>query len=142
MTQVPCDEIAGRVVLGAVGDRQLLTFAGKESPHVRDAPVVDAGFGMFQSPYLRVRRKVFRHVVVDFLLQIDAYGPVRANNFVGTDAGAGGNVAVAGRDCNIRSVIADGGVGPFDCRCVQSTEKSLIRLASARNELGLTYGSD
>ena len=65
---------------------------------------------------------------MDFLLQINAHGPVRANDLVGANAGIRRNVAVAGRDRDIRAVIADSMMRPLDRRSNEPAEKDLMSL--------------
>ena len=73
-------------------------------------------------PLPRIGGVVGYHVFMYFLLQINAHGPVRANDFIGTDACVGAHIAAGIRDANISRVVADGVVSAFDRCCDQSVE--------------------
>src|ERR1700674_4271954 len=77
-TQIPGDEVAGRVIFGAAGNGQSLPFPFEKPPEVWPPSVVDVGIRTNEqpSPSVRVGPEILQHVFVNFSLQIDAHGPV------------------------------------------------------------------
>jgi hypothetical protein len=51
---------------------------------------------------------------VDFFLQVDSHGSINADDFVGADAGACGDVAVGVVDVSVVGKVADDVIGALD----------------------------
>jgi hypothetical protein len=47
------------------------------------------------------------HILMDFFLKVDADGAVSANDFVGADAGAGGDVPSRVGNADVGGIVAD-----------------------------------
>ena len=60
-------------------------------------------------------------------MQIDPHSAIAANDFVGANAGGGGNIASGVGNADISRIVADGVVGAFDGGDNQQIEKLLLR---------------
>jgi hypothetical protein len=67
---------------------------------------------------------------MDFLLEIDPYGTIRTNDFVGAYAGVTGHVAAGIRDAHIGTIIADRMIGSLGRGRSQFLQKFLTRNGS------------
>jgi len=77
--------------------------------------VIDIGVGVRKQPsaLIRIRRKIVQHILMNFLLQIDANSAVCTNNFVGTNSGFRRDVTVWVGNADVRGIIANGEVRAF-----------------------------
>src|SRR2546429_1455206 len=98
--QVPGDQVARRVVLRALRNRQRLSPAAKKHHQVRYAPVIDISIRMEREPppSPRIRRKIPFHIFVHFFLQIDANRAVDSNNLIRAHTGVRGHIPVCVRN--------------------------------------------
>ena len=61
-----------------------------------------------------------------FFLQVDANRPIRANHFIGTHAGGRWHISSGIRNANIRRVVANNVVSPFNSRGHKLFHESLL----------------
>jgi len=113
--QVPSDQVARSVVPSAASNGKGLAFATKKYLQVGNAAVVDIRVRPRSVPLARVRRKIRRHIFVNFFLKIDPECTVRANDFIGADAGGGRYISSRIWHDNVGGFIANGVTGAFGC---------------------------
>jgi len=125
--QVPRDNIARGIILGVQRNRKTLAFAAEKCHQVGYAAVIDARIRMHLVPFYfgRIIRPIVHHVFVNFLLQIDANGPIGANNFVGADAGAGRDVSSGIVEMDVGGNVLYGMSCALDCRGHEFIEELL-----------------
>ena len=83
------------------------------------------------------------HVLVNFLLQVDADGAVCANDLIGADAGIRGNVAAWIWDFHVGGIISDGVMRALDGRGDKSLQEILADCGAGGNRLaGITMGGE
>ena len=128
-SQIPGDEISRLIVMGKRGYRQGFSVTLKKDDQIRHPAMINIRIGVAQKPvpFCRIRREIVLHVFVDFFLQIDTYGTVRADDFVGTNTCVSGHIAARVRDANISRIVADGVMGSLNSRGNQCTQKLLVR---------------
>jgi hypothetical protein len=126
--QVPCDQIAGRIIVRAVGNRERFSLAAEKYRQIRDAAMVNILIRMLLPPLpvVRISAPVLHDVLVDLFLQINTDSAVGANNFVRADSGIGGNVSSRIRNAYVRGVVADMMGSPFDCSGDQPLKKIML----------------
>jgi hypothetical protein len=73
-------------------------------------------FGQNPIPLARILCEVLHHVFVNFFLQIDTKCPIGPDNLVSANTGIRGNVSARIRNPNVRRVISDVMVSPFNRR--------------------------
>jgi len=131
--EVPGDEFAGQIVGAVESNRQRFAFARKKDLKIRNAAMVDVGVRVSEhpAPLVRIEREIRLHVFVNFFLQIDAKRAVGADDFVGADASAGGNIAVGIGDSDVSGVVADDELCATDCRRGESFEEGLVGVGTA-----------
>ena len=83
--EIPCHDIAGKVIGRFLGDRLGITFACEIGHQVWDTAVVNVAVRLLESPVLWVSREVLSHVLVDFLLQVEGLLAEGADDHVGAD---------------------------------------------------------
>ena len=91
--EVPGHDIAGLVVAAIGGHRDRFAATIKEGLQVWNASMVDVCVGTFQSPFLRIGRKIRRHIFMDFFLQVDASVAKRSDNNIRAGSGIGRHIA-------------------------------------------------
>jgi len=108
--QVPSHKVARRVVCGPVRNGQRFSFALEEDHEIGHAAVVNVWVGMAKMPALPVRvgGEIPQHVLVHFLLQINANRPVAANDLIRANAGVGRNIPAGIGDVDVFRNVADG----------------------------------
>ncbi len=81
--------------------------------------MIDIRVGVSEAPaaLIGIDGEIPRHVFVNFLLQIDADGPVRSDNFVGADSGVRGNIPARVGDANVFGDISNLVVRALDGGC-------------------------
>jgi hypothetical protein len=116
--KVVTHKISRTVVFRSCAGRQLFTLASEKYHQIRNAAMIDVAVWLSGNPFpsLRVYREILNHIFVHFFLQIDTQSPIRTDYFVSTDAGVGWNVPPRITDANIRRVIANCMICPFDRR--------------------------
>lgn len=106
-TQIPGNDVSRGVVIRSLGDWQDFTLTPKESRKVGNAAVIDISVGLPQSPFLWIRGETTRHVLVDFLLQVDADLPVDPNQFIRAHPAVSGDISARVRNAHITAVVPD-----------------------------------
>ena len=74
---------------------------------VWNAAVVDVSVGCFHSPVLWINCEIIFHVFVNIFLEVDSKFSVGANDDIGADSFASGNITVGIRDLEIGTVVND-----------------------------------
>jgi hypothetical protein len=71
--------------------------------------VIDIGVRMRKKPpaLIWIRRKIVQHILMNFLLKIDADGAVCPNNFIRADTGFGRNIPVWVGNADVGRIIAN-----------------------------------
>jgi len=91
--EVPCNDIA-RLIITTVGrDRHSFAFAGEKRLQIGNTAMVDIRVRMVETPFLRIRREVRRHILVDLFLKVDAGLSKGSDNYVRASTGIGRHVA-------------------------------------------------
>ena len=80
--QVPGNQVAARIISGIVSDLRLLSFVAKKGHQVREAAVISIGVCEAPEAPIGIARKVGRHVLVDFLLEINSRGTINTDDLV------------------------------------------------------------
>src|ERR1700741_4614939 len=103
-------------------------MATKKDHQVRNPAMVDVGIWVPQKPVppMWIGGEVALHILMNFFLKINTYGPVRADHFVGTKTCVGGQIAARIRDANIGWIVADGVVGSLDSGRDQRPQELLM----------------
>lgn len=96
--EVPGHDIAGLIVRAVRGNSDGFAFTRKEGLQIGYASMIDVRVRGFQSPFLRISRKVRGHVFVNFFLQVDPGLAKSSNDNVRTCAGIGRHVAAGIRN--------------------------------------------
>jgi hypothetical protein len=81
---------------------------------------------------VRIRIEASEHVIMNFLLQINAERAIAANDFVRAHAGIGWNIATGIGDANVVRNVACRVVAAFDGRSTEFREKITLRLCPRR----------
>jgi len=139
-TEVPRNQIARRVIVGAVGNWERFSLTAEKHRQIWNPAVIYIGIrmGLSPPPVVRVSAPVPNDVLVNFLLQVDSDGPVGTNNFIRADSGAGRNISARVGDPNVRVVVAYVMRGSFDRGGDEPLKECLLRggLLSARQAGG------
>jgi len=131
--EIPGDEFARFVVGTVCSDRQRFSVAREKDLQVRHAAVVDVGIRAGQHPtaLVGIGGEISQHVLVDFFLQVDAEGAIGAYDFVGADAGVGGNIAIGIGNSDVCRIVADDELCALDCRRGESLQEGLVEIGVA-----------
>jgi len=113
-TKIPRYDVAGQIVLRAGRNRQRSSLALEEDHQVGHAAVINVRVRVSHAPLARIFGEVPNHVFVNLLLQIDSHGSINTDDFVGTNAGARGHIAVGVVDANIVWKVTDHVLGALD----------------------------
>jgi hypothetical protein len=65
------------------------------------------------APLVGIGLEILHHVFVDFFLQIDANGPIGADDLVRTNPGVGRDISAGVRNAHIRRDVANGVMRTF-----------------------------
>src|SRR5258707_432234 len=106
------------------GSHRVILHLGHLSVQAMEGPLC---LGIRQTPVIGIGREILRHIVMHFLLKIDTYGAVNANDLVGADACIGWDVAAVGRDGHISWVVTHGMVRTLYGRSYKFPQKCLTR---------------
>src|SRR5215470_12974053 len=95
--------------------------------------MIDVGVGMEELPadVVGVAPEIGLHILVNFLLKVDTNHAIDADDFVGTDAGAGWNVAVGIGNADVGGFVADVVLSTFDCGRDEFLSEGDARASSA-----------
>jgi len=123
--QIPSDQVAGRVIVAAIGNWERLSFAAGKDRQVWSAAAVYIGIRMALTPpaIVRICAPVRHDIFVDFLLQIDPNRPIGANYFVRANAGVGRDISIWIGNPSVGGVVAYVMRGSFDRRCDGTAEE-------------------
>ena len=105
--EVPAYDVAGQIVLGVRGDGLYRAVPGDEGHQVGHAPVVNVAVRLGEAPLLGVFGEPGLHVLMYFLLQVDAQLAVGADHHVRTHAAVGGHITIRIAYAEVRGVIPD-----------------------------------
>jgi hypothetical protein len=91
--------------------------------------MVNVGIGAPQQPVplARVSRKILHHVFMDFFLQVDSQGAVRADDFISANARIRGDISAGIRNSHVGRNVSDGVVRAFDRSRDEFLQKLLLR---------------
>ena len=95
--------------------------------------MIDIGVGVRKQPsaLIRIRRKIVQHILMNFLLQIDAHRPVGQDDLVRADACVGGDVSSRVWNSDVGGNVADRVMRALDGSNNQPTQKFLTRFQRA-----------
>ncbi len=126
-SKVISHKVTRAVIPSVVRNRQGLSLALKEDHQIGHTAMIDVAVGFSRAPFplSRIRRKILRHIFMNFLLQINADCAIRADDFVGTHARVSGNIATRIRNVNVGGVIANRMMSTLNRSVHQLLEKQL-----------------
>ena len=114
--QIPNNQIAGRIIVGAVGNWKRFSFAAEKNRQIGNATMVNIGIRMclFPSAVVTIGAPVMHDVLVNFLLQIDSHRPIGTNNFIRANARIGRDISAWIGNSDVRGIVAYVMRGSFD----------------------------
>jgi hypothetical protein len=143
--KIPADQVPGRIVFRAIGDRQRFSLTLEENHQIGHPAMIDVGIWMGEVPPSpsRIRREVLQHVFVDFFLQINPHRPIGTNDLVGADARVGRDVSPWVWNSDVGGNVPDGVMRSLGGGRNEATQKFLAmsrRVVRLRHSAGQKYG--
>lgn len=104
-SKIPANDVAGTVILWSGRAAERRTETGEKGHEIRNTPMIDVSISAFHPPELRIHGEVRTHVLVHFLLQIDAQLAIGTNHYISANAFACRHIALGVSDAEIRRVV-------------------------------------
>src|SRR5215472_14703447 len=142
-TQIPRDHISWVVIGGTGGDWQGLSVTLEERHQVGNAPMINIGIRMSKEPFpfSGIARWRSEHILVNFLLQVDADCAISADDFIATDPRIGRDVTPGIRNTHVGRIITNDMMSALDGSSNQSPQKLFLRGSCGRTSLHASAGA-